>query len=304
MGPTAVGKTDLAFLWAETLPCEIISIDSAMIYRGMDIGTAKPSLLERERVPHHLIDILDPTESYSVAQCCDDVLQLCRAIHQRGNLPLLVGGSMMYFRALQQGLSVLPHANAVLRAQLLEEAQQVGWGVMHQRLAKVDPVSASRIHPSDTQRLQRALEVFQQTGTPLSVLQQETAYHHEIQWLNILLLPETRAWLHDRIAVRFQQMLKEGFLDEVSMLLQQWPLTMAHPSLRCVGYRQAFDYLQGQIDYTLFCEKGVAATRQLAKRQLTWLRHWPSGHVVSTHEKPDVEMIKTLLERGYGLQQP
>jgi len=296
MGPTAVGKTNWSLEWVDLLPFEIISIDSAMIYRGMDIGTAKPTPEILARIPHHLIDICDPNVTYSAAQCCTDVLNCCLDIQSRGKIPLLVGGSMMYFRALQQGLSQLPPANPELRARLLEQALIYGWGEMHRRLELVDAVSAKRIHPSDTQRIQRALEIYHSTGIPWSVLCETRSNTHDISWFNVVMMPESRELLHTRIAIRFQQMLDQGFLDEVVHLTQQWSLNVEYPSMRCVGYRQALEYLHGEYNYSVFVEKCLAATRQLAKRQLTWLRHWPDSQVVFAHEsRLIVERIKKFL---------
>lgn len=279
MGPTASGKTAIAVELVQRFPMEIVSIDSAMIYRGMNIGSAKPDAQTLKKAPHHLIDILDPTEAYSVAQCCDDVNALCKAIHARGHIPLLTGGTMMYFNALQQGLSALPEADPGIREQLLQEASTQGWAYLHQRLVEVDPVSAERIHPNDTQRIQRALEVFMLTKTPLSTLWQAHPFESSWQFLNLALIPEDRAWLHERIAIRFKQMLEEGLVDEVRALVSQFQLTASHPSMRSVGYRQVLSYLQGEYDESTLLEKGIAATRQLAKRQLTWLRHWPEKEV-------------------------
>ena len=279
MGPTASGKTALACELVTRLPCEIISVDSAMIYRGMDIGTAKPDSHTLARAPHHLIDILDPTDSYSAAQFCEDTRQLCDAIHRRNKIPLLVGGTMMYFHALQQGLSALPEANVQVREQLLQQAAIHGWDYMHQRLMEIDPIAGERIHPHDTQRIQRALEVYAVTGQSLSARFHDTSIlPSTFQYVNILLQPSNRAVLHARIGLRFEQMLMDGLIDEVDRLLAQWQLTIAHPALRCVGYRQVHAYLQDAYDYDTLREKGCAATRQLAKRQLTWLRHWPNGH--------------------------
>ena len=274
MGPTASGKTALACELITRFPFEIISVDSAMIYRGMDIGTAKPTAAELRAAPHHLIDILDPPQSFSAAQFCEAVQELIPAIVQRGNIPLLVGGTMMYFQALQQGLAVLPDADEALRGRLLAEAQELGWEAMHARLQLVDPLSAARIHPNDSQRIQRALEVFHLSGQPMSSRLAEEGPDVNFSFVNLLLMPEDRAWLHARIAQRFQLMLEQGFLDEVAHLQASWALPPACPAMRCVGYRQALDYLAGRDDYARFCDKGIAATRQLAKRQLTWLRHW------------------------------
>lgn len=277
MGPTASGKTDLALQLLQQLPFEIISIDSALIYRGMNIGTAKPDAKILASIPHHLIDICDPGDSYSAAMCCSDVQKSSDDIIARGKIPLLVGGTMMYFRALQQGLSVLPEASDETRKQLMQEAFDHGWDYMHQKLQKVDPISALRIHANDTQRVQRALEVYALTGKPLSTLIKQDKALQNTQYVNLMLMPDDRAWLHERIGVRFKQMLNDGFIDEVEHLIKQWSLTLDYPSMRCVGYRQVFEYLQGNFDYTTLQDKGVAATRQLAKRQLTWLRHWPTG---------------------------
>ena len=298
MGPTASGKTSLACELVAQMPCEIISVDSAMIYRGMDIGTAKPDAQTLADAPHHLIDIIDPIDSYSAAQFCEDASQLCHAIIRRGNIPLLVGGTMMYFHALQQGLSTLPEANSVVREQLMHQAQAHGWDFMHHRLATIDAVSAARIHPHDTQRIQRALEVYELTGKPLSVCLDEAITPPAFQFTNIILHPSDRAWLHARIGERFEQMLTEGLVAEVEHLLKQWDLTSEHPALRCVGYRQAFEYLQKTYDYDTLRSKGCAATRQLAKRQLTWLRHWPDGHFFEAESLCVVAVLKKIKALG------
>ena len=282
MGPTASGKTAQAFALANRFPIEIISVDSGMIYRGMDIGTAKPTAAEFAIAPHHLIDILDPPESFSAAQFCQEAEAIIAQTHKAGKIPFLVGGTMMYFNALQKGLSVLPEANEVIREQLLERALQLGWPALHEELRVIDPVCAKRIHPHDAQRIQRALEVFYLTQKPLSTLQQPEMLMRDYEFVNLMLVPENRGWLHQRIADRFSLMLKQGFIAEVEQLLRQWPaLTLSSPALRGVGYRQAYYYLNGDFDYEVFCEKGLAATRQLAKRQLTWLRHWPNGHPIA-----------------------
>ncbi|MDX2346097.1 MAG: tRNA (adenosine(37)-N6)-dimethylallyltransferase MiaA [Legionella sp.] len=279
MGPTASGKTDMACSLLNRFPCEIISVDSAMIYRGMDIGTAKPDAALLKLAPHHLIDIRDPTEAYSVAAFCHDAKKLCDDILARGNIPLLVGGTMMYFRAFQNGLSILPVANPDMRKALLLEAAEKGWPYLHEKLKALDAVTAARLHPNDTQRIQRALEVCYTTGLPLSeafdadVLVPAANYHV----INLILFPERRAWLHERIAKRLTQMLDMGFLDEVSALKQRFNLTSEMPAMRSVGYRQALDYQQGLSDFEVFCEQTRAATRQLAKRQLTWLKTWPNA---------------------------
>ena len=280
------------------LPLEIISVDSALIYRGMDIGTAKPDAQTLARAPHHLIDILDPIESYSAAQFCEDVLHHCQLILARGKMPLLVGGTMMYFRALQQGLSSLPTADACVRLQLQQELAQYGLSVMYERLRTIDPITALRIHAHDAQRIQRALEVYLITGRPLSSLFSEQTRISSYQFINLQLMPSSRALLHARIEARFADMLADGLIDEVKRLLQQWPLTAAHPSMRSVGYRQVLEHLNGEYDEQTLYMKGVAATRQLAKRQLTWLRHWPSG-ISFDSENPMIvdelyDMIRSL----------
>ena len=260
MGPTASGKTALALALAEQRPVEIISVDSALIYRGMDIGTAKPNAAELAAVPHHLIDILDPAEAYSAADFRSDALRLIADIQQRGALPLLVGGTMLYFKALLEGISPLPEADPQVRAQIEAEAVIVGWGALHQQLANVDPVSAARIHPNDPQRINRALEVYREPF-PYPVCQ-------------FAIAPTERAELHRRIAIRFEQMLAQGFEQEVRLLKQRTDLHPDLPSIRCVGYRQMWDYLDGLVPYDEMVYRGIAATRQLAKRQLTWLRSW------------------------------
>lgn len=279
MGPTASGKTDLACEWVQHFPFEIISIDSAMIYRGLNIGTAKPDASVLASIPHHLIDCLDPTDSYSAAKCREDVFLCAKDIIKRGKIPLLVGGTMMYFHALQQGLSVLPEANETIREQLIQLANQRGWDYLHTWLTQVDKEAAQRIHPHDKQRLQRALEVYQITGKSLTELSQAQP-PSSWRFINIMLLPEDRSWLHQRIQYRFQHMLDLGIVEEVQGLLQQWSLTSASPSMRTVGYRQVFAYLQDEMALDSMREKATAATRQLAKRQLTWLRQWQNGHIL------------------------
>lgn len=288
MGPTASGKTALAAALVQRFPLEIISIDSAMIYRGFTIGAAKPDAELLAKAPHHLIDILDPIDSYSAAQCCQDVSRLCQEILQRRHVPLLVGGTMMYFNALQKGLSRLPQADEQVRLDLLREADVIGWEGMHQQLAKVDALSAARIHANDTQRIQRALEVYRLTGKSMSLLWTQPQEIPLPRCVNWVILPEDRAWLHARIAERFHQMLAAGFIDEVQQLMANWPLTAENPSIRSVGYRQVLGYLQGDYTHDDLVEKGIAATRQLAKRQLTWLRHWTDKRVFVA-ENPLIE---------------
>ena len=274
MGPTASGKTALACELVTHYPFEVISVDSAMIYRDMNIGTAKPTPQELHVAPHHLIDIKDPIESYSAAQFCTDALSLCDAIIKKGKITLLVGGTMMYFNALQKGLSTLPEADPVVRQQLEDEAALAGWPALHQKLRPIDPEAAARIHAHDTQRIQRALEVYYVSGKTSSSFLAQHNEKPDYRIVNFILFPEQRAWLHERIAQRFDHMLAEGFLEEVKQLQQKWSLTMNLPAMRCVGYRQALEYLQDDFDYSLMRDKGIAATRQLAKRQLTWLRSW------------------------------
>jgi tRNA dimethylallyltransferase len=297
MGPTASGKTDLAYALVQRFPCEIISVDSGMIYRGMNIGTAKPDADFLRLAPHHLIDICSPIETYSAAQFCADVTRLSQNIWARGHTPLLVGGTMLYFRALQQGLSRLPDADSALRSELLTDAMNRGWEAMHATLQEVDPISAARIHVRDTQRIQRALEVYRLTGKPMSDVFLESRDSPQANYLNILLMPDSRAWLHARIASRFEQMLQDGLLEEVNELMAQWAQVETCPAMRCVGYRQVLDYLHGNTDYPGCVAKGIAATRQLAKRQMTWLRHWEDGHVLSADDPAIFSHVIDLVER-------
>ncbi len=275
-GPTATGKSALALALAERLPLEIISVDSALVYRGMDIGTAKPSRAERAAVPHHLIDILDPLQAYSAARFVADTRQLMAEIQGRGRLPLLVGGTMLYYKVLREGLDEMPPADPAVRSALDHEAAERGWPALHAELARVDPVSAARLAPADAQRVQRALEVWRVSGRPLSDWQRGPSADAAAQaWAASLPLvalePLSRSWLHDRIAARFDAMLAAGFLDEVRALRARGDLHPELPAMRCVGYRQAWSALDsGRLDG--FREAGIAATRQLAKRQLTWLR--------------------------------
>lgn len=274
MGPTASGKTGLALELARHFPVEIISVDSALVYRDMDIGTAKPSAAEMAQCPHHLIDIISPLQSYSAAQFHADANQLIREINARGRLPLLVGGTMLYYKALLEGLSDLPRADAALRAQLDADAAQAGWPAMHARLAQLDPDTAARLNPNDSQRIHRALEVCLLCGEPMSrLLARGKEAAADFRLLSLGLVPAERGWLHQRIAQRFELMLEQDFLAEVRCLRADYPaLTLELPSMRCVGYRQAWEYLDGAGDEQTFIDKGVAATRQLAKRQLTWMR--------------------------------
>ncbi|MGN2433274.1 tRNA (adenosine(37)-N6)-dimethylallyltransferase MiaA [Pseudomonas syringae] len=289
MGPTAAGKTDLAIELSKVLPCELISVDSALVYRGMDIGTAKPSKAQLAEFPHRLIDILDPAQSYSAADFRADALAAMAEITARGNIPLLVGGTMLYFKALLDGLADMPAADAEVRAQLEADALAFGWQSLHDQLAVVDPVSAARIHPNDPQRLIRALEVYRVSGMSMTAhREQQTAQSTEAaasgrQQLpytvaNLAIAPADRKVLHHRIALRFEQMLDQGFLDEVLALRSRGDLHSGLPSIRAVGYRQVWDHLDGKLTRDEMQERGIIATRQLAKRQFTWLRNWENLH--------------------------
>ena len=279
MGPTASGKTALAVGLVERFPVEIISVDSALVYRDMAIGTAKPDAATLARAPHHLLDIRDPTETYSAAAFCDDARRLMADIAARGRVPLLVGGTMLYFRALLQGLDDLPRADAALRKELEAEAEAAarGWPALHAELAAVDPATAARLAANDSQRIGRALEIFRLTGTPMSALLDRAQSELPYRVLQLALIPSDRAVLHQRIAARFDAMLAEGLVDEVESLRRRYALNADLPSMRAVGYRQAWAYLDGDIDQKALREQGIAATRQLAKRQLTWLRSWPGA---------------------------
>ncbi|WP_292938210.1 tRNA (adenosine(37)-N6)-dimethylallyltransferase MiaA [Noviherbaspirillum sp.] len=276
MGPTASGKTAAAMEIARHIPAEVISVDSALVYRGMDIGTAKPTPAERAEVPHHLIDILDPLDAYSAMQFREDALRLVADIAQRGKLPLLVGGTMLYFKVLREGLDVLPQADPEVRARLDAEAARIGMPAMHARLAALDPATAERLKPNDAQRIQRALEIIELTGRPMSALLAKAPKTElPFQLLPLSMEPSDRSVLHARIAARFDAMLNAsdgGLLEEVRSLRARGDLHLGLPSMRCVGYRQAWEYLDGAYDMSSLREKGIAATRQLARRQLTWLR--------------------------------
>ena len=290
-GPTASGKTALALAVASRWPVEIVSVDSALVYRGMDIGTAKPSATEQRAAPHHLLDLIDPAQSYSAAQFVADARRLIDAIRARGRWPLLVGGTMMYFKALVDGIDDMPAADPAIRAAIDAEAVSTGWPALHARLALVDPITAARLAPNDSQRIQRALEVFRASGTPLSTLHQRARRDAPAHDGALLALePASRAWLHARIAQRFDAMLAGGFLDEVRRLRADPALHPDLPSMRCVGYRQAWEALDAgdPPDIGGLRERGIAATRQLAKRQITWLRSMPHRHVIEA-DAADVE---------------
>lgn len=281
-GPTASGKTAAALALARVLPIEIISVDSALVYRGMDIGTAKPSAAERAAVPHHLIDLIDPTEAYSAAQFVADATRLVNEIRSRGRLPVLVGGTLLYFKALFDGMDALPAADAQVRARIDARAAQCGWPALHAELARVDPVTAARLSPNDSQRIQRALEVWELSGRPLSQWHTgRTSPAARERPRLIALEPTDRTWLHRRIAERFHAMLDAGLIDEVRALRARGDLSLAQPSMRCVGYRQVWEMLDGLHPPDTLAERGIAATRQLAKRQLTWLRSMPWRETVA-----------------------
>ena len=296
MGPTAAGKTDLALEIAKQYPVEIISVDSALVYKGMDIGTAKPEADILQRYPHHLVDIIDPTESYSVGRFREDALRLMSEITARGKIPLLVGGTMLYFKALQYGLSDLPSADPAIRARLDSEIEQYGLAHLHERLAKVDPVSAARIHINDPQRLQRALEVYEITGKSLTDLTANDGIHSlPYRVVKIILSPFDRAVLHGRIARRYQTMMTNGFIDEVRTLFERGDCHPDLPSIRAVGYRQAWAYLSGEYDQETLIEKAIIATRQMAKRQLTWLRSQTDGIWFDSGSDLPIEQVKHFL---------
>lgn len=275
IGPTASGKTGLAMKLMEHFPIELISVDSALIYKGMDIGTAKPTAEELTKAPHRLISFLDPSQSYSAADFRKDALREMQEITEKGKIPVLVGGTMLYYRALENGLAVLPEAAPEVRKKLSDEAEEKGWDVLHQRLIEVDPVAGQRIHPNDKQRIQRALEVFELTGKPLTELQKEAQLDAlPYRLLKIALIPE-REWIRDLAEKRFEIMVEQGFLNEVKTLYERDDLHDDLPSIRCVGYRQAWQYLEGKLDADEMKERAVIATRQLAKRQMTWMRSEP-----------------------------
>lgn len=299
MGPTASGKTAATIALCQQFPVEIISVDSALVYRGMDIGTAKPDAETLRQAPHHLIDLISPLEQYSAAQFAKDALALMHEATHRGRIPVLVGGTMLYFNALQHGLSDLPEADAAVRAQIETEANAVGWPAMHAQLASIDPTVAAKIHATDSQRIERALEVYRISGKPMSVLRaQSQKISLPFNILKLALMPSDRSVLHQWIADRFQLMLKQGFVDEVKRLLIEYPqLTMDTPSMRCVGYRQVLQYLHGDIDLPTLGEHGVYATRQLAKRQLTWLRGMDDVHVLDCLQSDWVARALALIDQ-------
>ena len=295
MGPTASGKTQLSVQLAHLLNAEIISVDSALVFKGMDIGTAKPTFAERDGIVHHLIDILDPSESYSTGQFRNQALALMAQISARGKIPLLVGGTMLYFNALTQGLATLPEACPEIRAKLEQELALYGKQAQYERLQRIDPQTANRIHPNDPQRIQRALEVYEISGQPLSAFfAQAKNQALPYQIIKLIIAPENRALLHETIAIRFKQMLQHGLIDEVETLYQRTDLSAALPAIRAVGYRQVWSYLQGDYDLPTMTEKAIIATRQLAKRQFTWLRKETNAHLLNP---ADTKLLENTLEK-------
>lgn len=297
MGPTASGKTDVACALADQLDCDLISVDSALIYREMNIGSAKPDAETLARYPHALVDILDPSESYSAADFRTDALRLIEQSHNNNRLPVLVGGTMLYYKVLLEGIADIPATEPAVRAQITQEAAKLGWPAMHARLADVDPVSAAKLHPNHSQRISRALEVFTQTGKPLSAWHSEqSANELTFRPIQIALMPE-REVLHQRIENRFDKMLAHGFIDEVKALVDRGDLHLDLPSMRAVGYRQVWQYVVGDVDLQSARDAGIAATRQLAKRQVTWLRSWNELNIIATEEPFSVERVLREVRR-------
>lgn len=298
MGPTASGKTVVAAAIAEKLRCEVVSVDSAQIYRGMNIGTAKPDARLLARIPHHLIDIIEPDESYSAARFRDDALTVMREITERGNIPLLVGGTMLYFRALTEGLNDLPEADPTIRLVIDSMAGESGWPSLHRELARVDPETAARLDPNDAQRIQRALEVYYLTGKPMSELMKKPKYvYFPYSAVKLALVPADRERLHERIACRFDDMLELGLIGELRRLRAEYALEPDMPSMRCVGYRQVWRYLDGEYGLATLREKAIAATRQLAKRQLTWLRSMSDVTRFDCFDEDVCEQVVAYLEQ-------
>jgi tRNA dimethylallyltransferase len=301
MGPTASGKTDLAVELINHFPIEIISVDSALIYKDMDIGTAKPDKITLEKAPHRLIDFLDPSQTYSAADFRRDALCEMQQITDNGNIPVLVGGTMLYYRALENDLAKLPSANPEIRKKLNQQAAKEGWNSLHRKLESIDPDSAARIHPNDSQRIQRALEVYEITGKILTTLH-KTAKHDALPYrlLKIALIPDNREWLRERVALRFEQMIKDGFMDEIQQLFDRRNLNPDLPSMRCVGYRQAWSYLNENIDFKEMKKRVIVATCQLAKRQMTWLR---SEREVSRYDAQQYDLSSIIGEIKHFLRQ-
>lgn len=299
MGPTASGKTDLAVQLAQKIDAEIISVDSALVYKGMDIGTAKPTIEERQDIPHHLIDILDPAESYSTGSFRNQALDLMADITQRGKIPLLVGGTMLYFNALYHGLALLPEADQQIRQKLDDELASIGKEAMHSRLKLIDPEAANRIHPNDPQRVQRALEVYEISGKPITQFYKEAEEKTiPFKQIKLIVAPEDRKQLHEKIELRFNQMVKSGLIEEVKTLYCRGDLTEKMPAIRAVGYRQTWLYLQGEYDLQTMIERGVIATRQLAKRQFTWLRREQDAMPFISYEKALFDKVLKEVRRA------
>jgi tRNA dimethylallyltransferase len=297
MGPTASGKTALAMGLSDNLPVDIISVDSALVYKGLDIGTAKPTPDELEKYPHQLIDIIDPIQSYSASDFCTDAFAAIKKSHENNRIPVLVGGTMMYFKSLLDGISPLPPANEDIRKDIEQESAAHGWEALHKELEAIDPISAARIHINDPQRISRALEVYRITGKSLTEL---TAVKGEVLQGNVLqfaLIPKDRSLLHERIETRFNQMISQGFEAEVVKLRERKDLNEDLPSIRCVGYRQMWQYLNGEHDHKEMIFRGVCATRQLAKRQLTWLRSWQGATFLNMEDENNLEQILSTVSK-------
>lgn len=297
LGPTASGKSALSLELAKRFPVEIISMDSALIYRGMDIGTAKPTLEERAVCPHHLIDIRDIGESYSAADFLEDAVRLVKEIRARGRYPLIVGGTMLYAKALRDGINEMPSTSPEVRMAVASEAETLGWPAMHAQLAEVDPQTAARLSPNDSQRIGRALEVYRMTGRPLSAFHAEASKAPPFETLTVGLLPQDRKALHQRIEERFDLMLAAGFLDEMRQLMQREDYDPESPAMRAVGYRQAIDFLEGRTDWAGFHLAGVAATRQLAKRQMTWMRSMPDVTLLDPLKEGTLEAMVAMMNQ-------
>ena len=298
LGPTAAGKTQICLELSKELPIEVISVDSALVYRHMNIGTAKPIVEELTNCPHHLVDIIDPNEHYSAAKFKNDAEQLIHEITSRGAIPLLAGGTMMYYKAFKEGLNKLPERNTQIRNEIEIDARKNGWQYIHKKLREIDPETANRLSPNDSQRIQRAMEVFRVTGQSMSkLILKESSIKTDIETLDIALIPKNRAVLHDCIAKRFEKMIEEGLIGEVINLKKNWRLTLEMPSMRCVGYRQVWEFLENKYDEASLIEKGCAATRQLAKRQLTWLRKLTIEHVFDPYANSTLSEIKELTKK-------
>lgn len=295
MGPTASGKTDLAVELVERISAEIISVDSALIYRGMDIGTAKPEPELLARAPHRLVDIIEPDQTYSAADFRQDALAAIEEIHKKGKIPLLVGGTMMYFKALLEGISPLPEADQAVREQLENEAREKGWQALHDELKRVDPVAAERIHPNDPQRINRALEVYRITGISMTELTKRKGETLPYKVHQFAIAPSDRKVLHQRIEQRFKIMVEQGFVDEVRKLYERGDLHLNMPSMRCVGYRQVWEFLDGEHDFEEMVYRGIVATRQLAKRQMTWLNGWENVTWLETGSQDNLQLVMSSL---------